>query len=88
MRRIIVTAVVVATAMFAIADGRVLAQAGLLGTCTTVAAPAGDDATWESCVRGRVEGHPDLTKRSCTRQGVTGDAEVWRCPAPVTASRN
>ena len=87
MRRIIVTALVLAAAMFAVADGRVLAEAGLTGACTVVAGPPGDDSTWQSCRAGRLEGRPDLTKRSCTRQGFVADAELWRCPAPVAGSR-
>ena len=87
MRRIFVIAALAGATMFAIADGRVVAESGLVATCTVVAAPFGDDATWQSCRAGLLEGYPDLTKRSCTRQGLAANAEVWRCPAAVGSGR-
>ena len=88
MARIFLIAVLVAAAMYAIATGDVLAKARLVGTCTTVAAPAVDGATWQSCRSGRLEGRPDLTKKSCTRAGFAGNAEIWRCPERVVSGRS
>jgi hypothetical protein len=85
MLRILLVAVVLAGAMFAVKEGRVLARAGLVGSCSTVAAPAGDTAEWEACRAGRLEGRPDLSRKSCTSEQVVGDLEYWRCPAPVVA---
>ena len=88
MTRIFLIAAIVAVAMYAIAHGDVLAKARLIGVCTTVAAPAADDATWQSCRAGHLEGRPDLTKKSCTRSGFVGQAELWRCPERVVSSRS
>lgn len=86
--RVFVIAALVAAAMYAVAHGDVLAKAKLVGTCTAVAAPVTDGSTRESCREGRLEGWPDLTKRSCVREGFVGDRQMWRCPAPVVASRS
>jgi hypothetical protein len=63
----------------------VLERARLTGSCSAVAAPAGDPAAWQACRSGRLEGRPDLTRRSCTSKSIVGDVEYWRCPAPVAA---
>ena len=87
MIRIFLTAAVVVVVMFAIADGRVLAEAGLVGSCRSVGAPSGQSGAWQACRPGRLEGRPDLTTRSCSRQGFVGDDEYWFCAAPVDSSR-
>lgn len=83
LRIVLVTAALAAGLAFA-KDARVLERAELVGTCAPVAAPAGDTgAVYASCRPGRLEGRPDLTRRSCVSQGTAGRVEVWRCPAPV-----
>lgn len=71
--------------MVAIKDGRVLSETGLLASCSAVAAPLGDTGFWEACRPGKLEGRPDLSRRSCTRQGIMRGIELWRCPAPVAS---
>ena len=73
--------------MLAVKDGRILVRAGLVGTCSTVAAPADPQASWEACRAGRLDGRPDLTRRSCTTHGIRSGLEYWRCPAPVSTER-
>ena len=87
MTRIFLTAIVIVATMFAIADGRVLAEAGLVGSCRAVASPSGGTGAWQACRAGRLEGRPDLTQRSCIRQGFVGNDEYWFCAAPVGSSR-
>lgn len=88
MARILLVGAILAASMYAIAHGDLLAKARLVGTCTLVVAPAGDGETWHACRSGRLEGRPDLRKRSCSRQGFAGDAELWRCPARLVGSRS
>lgn len=83
MRGILIATILVVAAMLAITDGRVLAKAGLTGSCRPVAAPAGQPGDWAACRSGKLEGRPDLTRRSCVRYGVVGSDEYWRCPAPL-----
>jgi hypothetical protein len=85
MLKILLVTAALAGAMFAVKDGRVLARAGLLGSCSAVAAPAGDPAAWQECRAGRLEGRPDLSRRSCTSEGVVAEVEYWRCPARIVA---
>ena len=73
--------------MLAVKDGRVLAEAGLVGSCSAVRAPAGDAFDWQACRPGRLEGRPDLARKSCTSRGVVDGVEFWRCPAAVDSSR-
>jgi hypothetical protein len=83
MLRILLVTAALAGALFAVKDGRILARAGLVGSCSAVAAPAGEAAPWQACRAGRLEGRPDLSRRSCTSQGIVGDVEYWRCPGSV-----
>jgi hypothetical protein len=79
--------VAAAALMMAVKDGRLLAETGLVGSCNAVAAPAGDTWAWQACKPGRLEGRPDLTRRSCTTHGVVGDLELWRCPSSISSGR-
>ena len=88
MVRIFLIGLLVAAAMYGVAQGDVLAKARLVGTCTAVPAAAVDGATWQSCRAGRLEGRPDLTKKSCTRAGFVGNAELWRCPDRVVSGHS
>jgi hypothetical protein len=83
MLRILLVSAAIAGVMVAVKDGRILAGAGLVGTCSAVAAPAGDVAAWHACRAGRLEGRPDLSRKSCTSESVAERIEYWRCPAPL-----
>ncbi|MDQ3995628.1 MAG: hypothetical protein M3303_01270 [Gemmatimonadota bacterium] len=89
MLKVFVLALAVFSLMVAIKDGGLLREAGLLGSCTTVAAPPGSSGYWQACRPGRLEGRPDLSRRSCERQGTARGIEFWRCPAEIgNASKN
>ena len=87
MLKILLVSAAIAAAMFAIKDGRVLARAGLVGSCSSVAAPAGEAGVWQACRPGRLEGRPDLSRKSCTSRAVVGEIEYWRCPTAVASGR-
>lgn len=87
LTRVFVAAALAVAVMVGVKDGRILDRAGLTGSCTSVAAPRGDTMVWEACRAGRLEGFPDLTRRSCTAQRRVGSVEYWRCPAPVAGGR-
>ncbi len=85
LKILLVGAVVVAT-MVVVKDGRVLARAGLTGSCHQVSETA-QGLTLQACSRGKLEGYPDLTPRSCTSTGLRSKVEYWRCPASVVSSQ-
>jgi hypothetical protein len=79
-------AVMVVALMVAIKDGRATRKLGLTGSCAAVATPAGQTGNWERCVRGKLEGAPDLSRHGCTSAGRVRSAEYWRCPAQIGAA--
>ena len=81
--RIVATTAAIAAVLAFAKDGRVLSSAGLVATCSVVTAPAGDPGIWQACRPGKLEGRPDLSRKSCVSQGESGVMEVWRCPAPI-----
>ena len=85
MLRVFVLALAVFALMAAIKDGRLLNEAGLMGSCSAVAAPPGRSGYWEACRPGKLEGRPDLSRRSCERHGIVRDIEIWRCPARMAS---
>jgi hypothetical protein len=72
--------------MAAIRDGRVLRDAGLLSSCAPVVANS-SDPTLMTCSKGRLDGFPDLTDKSCSLISVRATHEYWRCAAPVVSSQ-
>ncbi len=85
--KVFVCSAVVVAAMLAIKDGRILAEAGVTGSCAQVSPPAGSGGAWYACTPGRLEGRRDMTRHSCTAQGLRGETELWSCPAPVLSDR-
>lgn len=83
MFRMLVALALIVAAMAVIKDGRALEETGLLSTCEAVLAPAGQAGFWEACSPGRLEGRPDLARRSCVSQGVAEKIEYWRCPSAI-----
>jgi hypothetical protein len=73
--------------MAAIKDGRVLKDAGLLSSCTALASGGKSDQTEMSCSKGRLDGWPDLTNKSCTLTSMGRHREYWHCLAPVVSSQ-
>lgn len=85
--KILVVGVVLIGAMAAIRDGRVLRDAGLLSSCNPVNVNNHVDQNELSCSKGRLDGFPDMTNKSCNLIGVTAKHEFWRCAAPVVSSQ-
>jgi hypothetical protein len=73
--------------MAAIRDGRVLRDAGLLSSCNTVTVNGTPDPTLQACSKGRLDGFPDLTSKSCHLISVRQAREYWRCDAPIVSSQ-
>jgi hypothetical protein len=85
--KILVVGAVLIGAMAAIRDGRVLKDAGLLSSCNAVAVNGKPDPTVLSCSKGRLDGFPDMTNKSCNLIAVHPDRQYWRCQAPVVSSQ-
>lgn len=73
--------------MAAIRDGRILRDAGLLSSCTPVVVNGAPDASVQSCSKGRLDGYPDLTNKSCQLVSVRATRQIWRCEAPLVSSQ-
>jgi hypothetical protein len=84
--KILLAASLVVAGMLVVKDGRVFARAGLTASCSEVSA-RGHDNLIQGCKRGRLEGYPDLSKRSCVSIGTKKSIEYWRCPARVVSSQ-
>lgn len=82
MLRIVVAAALIAAALAAVKQERLLERAGLLGSCSAVAVP-GDDGEWRACRPGALSGYPDLSLKDCEPRGARGGVRWWRCPAPI-----
>lgn len=85
--KILVVGALLVGAMAVIRDGRVLKDAGLLSTCNAVTVNGKQDSTLLSCSKGRLDGFPDMTPKSCTLIAVHPNREYWRCEAPVVSSQ-
>jgi hypothetical protein len=85
--KIIIVGALAIGLMAAIKDGRVLRDAGLLSTCSAVVANGKADPTLLTCSKGRLNGWPDMTNKSCNLVAVRPKHEYWRCAAPVVSSQ-
>ena len=85
--KILVAGAVLIGVMAAIKDGRILRDAGLLSHCNAVMINGQADGTLLSCSKGRLDGWPDMTPKSCTLIAVHPDREYWKCEAPVVSSQ-
>jgi len=74
--------------MAAIRDGRVLRDAGLLSSCNAVTVNGQRETTEQSCSKGRLDGFPDLTRKSCHLVSQGAKRELWRCDAPIVSSQS
>ena len=86
-RALLVVALIVGV-MVGIKDGRGLERTGVVSSCSAVAPPKGQTGYWHACRAGKLEGRPNLTRRSCVSHGVFGAFEYWRCPSPLNATRS
>lgn len=87
MSRIVVVAAVVASILAVARNERVLDRAGILGTCTELAAPAPEGGQWLECRPGDLTGYPDLSRDSCQKAGMRGEARYWVCPVRLVSAR-
>ena len=85
VKRIVLAGTLIASAMFAVKDGRMLHIAGLTGSCTIVQTAANGEQL-EACTSGKLEGAPDLSRNGCTDTGLYAGRIYWRCPAPVVSA--
>jgi hypothetical protein len=85
--KILIVGVVLIGAMAAIRDGRVLRDAGLLSTCAPATVNGKSDPTMLSCSKGRLDGWPNMTDKSCDLVAVHAKHEYWKCAAPVVSSQ-
>jgi hypothetical protein len=86
--KILLAASLVVAGMLIVKDGRVFAHAGLTASCSEIAARSGQDNTVQACKRGRLEGYPDLSHKSCVSIGTKKSIEYWRCPTRVVSSES
>ena len=86
MFRVVLAAAAVALTMVAVRSGDVLERTNLVGGCSAIATPSGEAGAWQACRPGRLDGPPDLSRKSCNRRGLVAEVELWRCPAQVAAS--
>ena len=70
-----------AAALFLLKQQHVLQRTGIIGSCTEIAAPAGESRTgqWWSCREGTITGYPSLTLDDCDSVFFRAGREVWRC---------
>ena len=85
--KILVVGAVLIGVMAAIRDGRLLKDAGLLSVCGPAIVNGKPDPTLLSCSKGRLDGFPDMTNKSCTLIATHPNREYWRCLAPVVSSQ-
>src|SRR5262245_31636592 len=86
LSKILLVGALVAAVLVVVKDGRVLAHARLLSACTQVTRPGEQEAAYQVCRKGRLDGYPDLTNKSCVPVGIVRSRQMWRCPVPVVAS--
>ena len=86
MFRTALAAALVASVLAAAHHERVLDRAGLLGSCTALAASTEDGGQWLECRPGDLTGYPDLSQDACTRGALRGEVRYWRCPPALVAS--
>jgi hypothetical protein len=85
--KIIIVGALAIGLMAAIKDGRVLRDAGLLSSCKSAVVSGSPDPTLQQCSKGRLDGFPDLTNKSCRLVSARPQEEFWRCDAPVVSSQ-
>jgi len=87
MSRITVIAALIASAVALVRHEHVLDRSGMFGSCTSLSAPAPAGGEWLECRPGELTGYPDLSKDSCSRRGMRGEARYWICPTALIAAR-
>jgi hypothetical protein len=85
--RVILLGALVLGAMIAIKDGRLLRDAGLIGSCSQYPSVSGDQVFWQACRKGRLDGRPDLSVHGCRPVTIRNGVEWWSCPASLSSGR-
>jgi hypothetical protein len=85
--KILIVGAVAIGLMAAIKDGRVLRDAGLLSSCNVATVNGKADPTVMSCSKGRLDGFPNLSNKSCRLISYSASRQVWRCETPIVASQ-
>jgi len=85
--RILIVGALAIGLMVAIRDGRVLRDAGLLSSCSPAVVNGKQDTTLQNCSKGRLDGFPDLTNKSCVLVSARPTRQFWRCEAPLVSSQ-
>ena len=88
MSRIVFAAALIASVLALGKQQRALERSGLLGSCSTLTAPAPEGGQWLECRPGRLTGYPDLSQDSCSRRGLRGESRYWICPTALIAARS
>jgi hypothetical protein len=70
----------VIVALFFSLKNTVLDDVGLVGACKVIDTPPGMGGEWLACRSGKLDGYPNLAKRSCTSYGRVWKVEYWSCP--------
>ena len=71
------------TAMVAAKETTVLQRAGLFSSCSAVPGQAYGSVPLQACSPGKLDGRPDLSRKSCASRGIVAEVEYWACPVPL-----
>src|SRR5439155_7938525 len=85
--RFALVAAVIAGALGLVQQKHVLQNAGLFGSCSPIATPAGQSGVWHECVPGKLTGTPSLSRGSCTRVQHSPTRDFWRCPTALESDK-
>lgn len=88
MARTLVVAALIASLLTLARNERLLDRSGLLGSCAELSAPAPAGGKWLECRPGDLTGYPDLSRDSCQKAGMRGEARYWVCPTAIVAGRS
>lgn len=77
--RIVLVTALIAAGLAVVKDTSVLDRTGLVGSCSVVESKSAGNDVWQACRSGRLQGRPNLVRKSCVSKGVVGDVEYWRC---------
>ena len=86
MLKIILVAVLIAGSLALAKQNHWFERMGVLGSCTVLRSPRGDEGQWWACKQGVLTGYPVLRKDGCDPKGVQVGQEIWRCPAPLSTT--
>jgi hypothetical protein len=84
--RFALVAAVIAGGLGVVQQKQVLQNAGLFGSCSEIATPAGQTGVWHECVSGKLTGTPGLSRGSCTRIEHRLARDLWRCPTALESN--